>query len=118
MPGVLGVQGLFADHVPAPAVVLDLHLVFGMHRIFLALDVLFAQQRIDEEVSETIETFAQPTVFDVEKIVGVIQRGVGVRRTAVGSDARWKLSTSGYFSVPINNMCSKKCARPGCESGS
>ena len=78
MSRVLWVQSLFAHHVAAPAVILDLHLVLGMHRILLALDILFAEQRVDEEMTETIEAFAQAAVFDIEKIVGVIQRRIGV----------------------------------------
>ena len=78
MSRVLWVQGLFAHHVAAPAVVFNLHLVFGMHRIFFALDIRLAEQGIDEEVPETIQPFAETAVLDVEKIVGVIQRRIGV----------------------------------------
>ena len=72
MTWVLRVQRLLADHVAAPAVVLDLHLVFRVHGILFAFYVLWAEQRVDEEMTEAVEAFCEGTVFDVEKVVGMI----------------------------------------------
>ena len=72
MTRMFWVQCLLAHHVATPAIVLDLHLVFRVHGVLLALDVFWAEQRVDEEVAETVEALGKRTVFDIEKVVGVI----------------------------------------------
>jgi hypothetical protein len=43
-----------------------------VHGILFALHIFRAEQRVYEEMTEAVEAFCEGTVFDVEKVVGVI----------------------------------------------
>ena len=56
-------------------VVLDIGLVFGVDRVFFALDILGAEKRCDKKPRETIERGLQVLAVDIKKIIGVLERG-------------------------------------------
>jgi hypothetical protein len=82
--GVAGLHvGALELHQP-PGVVHGVLLVLGVHRLHFPLGVLEVERGRDEELREPVQGLGQGVVIDLEVVVGVILRGVGVRAAAAG----------------------------------
>ena len=73
-------------HVGAPAIVLQLHLIFAVHGVPLSADVGGVEARGDEELGKAIKAFLEGFRANGEEIVGVVQGRVGVAVPAVAAD--------------------------------
>ena len=84
--GVRGIHHLLQHVQPAALVALQAHLVFGLDRVLLAVDVLRFESRRDEELGETIQRHRQVGCVDIKEIIGVLKAGIRVVGTAVLGD--------------------------------
>ncbi len=80
---MLWVERDFLDGKASPAIIFDLHLIFGVHGVFFPIHVRLIQQRIDKKVSKSVQSLWEILRLDIKKIVGVIRGGVGIRPSAM-----------------------------------
>ena len=70
----------------APAVVLELHLVLGVHRVLFAVDISGVEVGGREKGRKPVQGRLELLCLDVEEIVGVVAGRVGVAAAAMGLD--------------------------------
>ena len=109
---MLGAHQLAQHVVLAPRVVLEAELVLRIDRVHLALDVLAVEQRRDEELRETIQRGRQAARLDIEEIVRVVDRGVGVVRAAVRADEFLVLAGIGILRRPQEQHVLQEVRQP------
>lgn len=82
---VLVREGL-EEHELAPCVALKRHVVFAVDRLHLTIGLIFAEERRDEELRESVESAFEGLVGNLELVVGVGKTRVSIAVAAIVLD--------------------------------